>query len=310
MNQFNASTISTDEVIQVSSLGEGLKLTSKTTVELTIKKAEEFLDRKVFGPDRPLSDEHVNRLLNAMKRGTFRAEQTQIITCILDGEEYRMNGQHTCWARIHMDIDYRLPVSHLRYHAKSSEDMRMLYASIDRGKPRTKANVINAYLYDSEKFEGFTKATIARLAQGLALYAWCSNDKLHDGDEVAFLMQTEHLQISKIVGEVVKKLPSHMTRAGVYAAMFYTFSKNVKESLEFWDAVDTGANLEATDVRLKLRNHLMNHGVNNGRGAGGYKAAVSAEDMLAWSMQAWNAWREATHLRCFQPFKGERIKAK
>ena len=313
VKQFDPSSISDEEVIQVSSLGEGLKLVAKTVVELTPSKAEEILTKDVFGPDRALDEAHVNKLINAMKRGTFRPEQVQLITCTYKGKEYRMNGQHTCWARYFLgEPKYRCPVELLRYRAESEDDMRMLYASIDRAKPRTKSNIINSYLYESDAFPDYKKSVIKMLAEGLSLYLWDTNKQTkHDGDEVAFLMKTEYLELSLKVGEFFKKIQSerHLRRSPVYAAMFFTFSKNAGAAAEFWEAVRTGVNLQANDPCLRLRNHLMSHAVNAGRGGGAYKSGVPAEEMLGWCIQAWNAHREGNELKVFRSAK-ERIKPK
>src|SRR5262245_6365516 len=87
----------------VLELGEGLKLTRRGTEELSVDFATNLLNMAEFSSDRPLDDRHVARLLNAMKRGTFLPEQVQIITCTLNGKEYRMNGQHTSWARLELN---------------------------------------------------------------------------------------------------------------------------------------------------------------------------------------------------------------
>jgi hypothetical protein len=305
--QFFADDVAKDVTLPIPSLGGGLKLVKKDTINFTAQAAKDLLDPNVhetFNPDRPLSNAWVNYLLKAMKQGTFRWEQLQIIVCSYKGKLYRMNGQHTSWARINWeDAPKNIPVQILRYSARTENDMRMLYASIDRGKARSKANVINSYLFDSEHFKGYPKGAIKRLSEGLTYWLWGVKGQ-HTGDEIAFLMQTEYYDIATKVGQFFKNncqndQSKHLKRSPVIGAMFETFDKNEHDALRFWEAVRTGANLSVNDARLKLRNHLMTHSINAGRGGGTYMKNVPADDMYHWCVQAWNAFRESRTLRGF-----------
>lgn len=305
--QFDPSFLTDDEeVVPVGALGDGLALTSRRTEELDVGLAYKMLEMNVFGPDRPLDNRHVDRLVAAMKRGTFRPEQVQLIICTFDGKEYRMNGQHTCWARIYLqDEKYRCPVQVLRYRASSETDMRMLYASIDRAKPRTKANVLHSYLYESDAFDGVSKTLLKQLGEGVAFWQWgLSGTGRHDGDDVAYLLKVTHhglaMKVCHLLTDCQNLDARHLRRGPVYAAMFATFDKSEADSLKFWTAVRDGAGLDINDPRLKLRNHLQTHAVNAGRGGGSFKRSVNGEDMYSWCIQAWNAWREKVELRAFR----------
>lgn len=305
------------ESLDVTSLGDGLKLVKKDIVELDHEFATWILEIKEFCADRPLDNNHVLRLKTAMERGTFMPEQVALITCKCENVEYRMNGQHTAWARLEMPDKYRCPVSHLRYTAKTENDMRRLYASLDRGKPRDKATVVCSYMYGTEEWAGHSRSICKLLAEGLGFWLWPSGHvrKCRDGDDRAFLLMTEHMELGhKVAENIPKKMGGeerHIQRASVIAAMFATFQIDADAAADFWMAVRYGTGFaDKSDPRLVLRNALM--GSNAQRcGSDKSKKVVSSEEMYRWCIHAWNNWRSkkpTKHVRAV--LTEERPKAK
>ena len=295
--QFDRTTIIPDKPLPIESLGGGLKLTSKRTVELNHEFARWVLERPEYCADRPLRNSGVAYLLNAAKRGTFHPEWVMIITCTFDGKEYRMNGQHTCWMRLEMDEDWRCPIAHYRYHAETDDDMRRLYASIDRNNPRTNGNVSVSYLFDSEEYKGFSKRVCRAISEGIAywLYPQDSARSSHDADDRCFLLKTSHLQLGRKVAtflETCNAESKHMLRRPVIASLFATFHKAQAAATDFWQPVRDGTGFKDTeDARLKLRNQLMSSSVAVGAGAAEEKRSVKTEEMYRWCLHAWNAYR-------------------
>lgn len=299
------------EILDVTSLGEGVRLTSTDSVELTKEYATEILELADFPGERPLRQRHVDRMLDAMRRGTFRWEWVSLITCRCKesvgdkpaGTLFRMNGQHTCWARIDLDSRARAPVKMLRYTAQTEQDVRQLYASIDRGAARTKAHVIGSYLIDTDEFTGIKKKTLSVVAAGMARWLWESKDQRmrYDGDDIAFLMLTEHLVVCQTVCKFMNILREndhrHLFRAPVAAAMLAMFSKVPTKAAEFWQTVADGTGFERQDdARLRLRNYLMTTGVDVGRGSK-MDHTVDQETMYRACLTCWNAWRKDRTLR-------------
>lgn len=303
-----------DEVLDVTSLGGGLKLVETRKVNFTVKEAESLLAMKEFVGDRPLKNGHVDYLLQSMRRGTFHPELVNVIVCKHEGEIYRMNGQHTAWARIYMDSDYACQVNYLVYTAKSEDDMRTLYASIDRSSPRTRANVINSYLAGTEEFSGVKALTMRVVPMGFAMWYWKTKHERHqhDGDDVAFLLRTDQYDLARKVCSFLDKYSSrdfkHIQRAPVVAAMFATFHKAPQIALEFWVPVATGTGIEKIgDPRLKLRNALQVAAVDVGNGSHSDKKTVSQEFMYRQCIIAWNAFREGRSLQLLKAVeKGSR----
>lgn len=291
-------------IYDINSLGKGIKVRRNSTVKLNHKRAYRILDLDEFVGDRNLKNSHVNRLVTAMKRGTFRPEFVTLITCSLNGTTYRMNGQHTAWACLEMPQDWSCEVGLIEYEAKDEHDVRTLYSSIDRGSPRTKRNVINSYLAGSTEFEGIKKRTLAHLPTGFSLWFWksdCERNK-HDGDDVAFLLRTEQLSLARKVGVFLDmQLPSeqgHVFRGPVVGAMFATFERAPQIALKFWTPVSEGTGItKKSDPRLKLRTLLMQASVDSSGGGNPDIKNVSQELMYRMCITAWNAFREHRTLK-------------
>lgn len=308
----------------VCDLGNGLLLVIDVKRELTHAKASWLLQLPELrigdaSLDRPLRDDHVTRLLRHAQRGTFHPEWGQVITCICDekvgdnppGTEYRMDGQHRAWMRLYMPEDWKYNTRWLKYHAKSLEDLRLLYASIDRGAPRTPSNVINAHLAGTDQFEG-CHTWLIRLLAG-AMHVWLWEDihvrKQHDADEVAYLMQTDHADIVNAVKDYLLGCPKGtmfektIRRVPVVAAMYETFRVTGVDHRLFWDCVRDGLGEEVKglkDPRIKLHNGLRESVVGQGSDTGrtnkrdgnGRTTIVPSEGMYRWCVNCWNLWRK------------------
>ncbi len=306
--QFDMTLLDHDhDIFDIPDLGAGLKLTKKEEIDLTEDAAKGFLELADWAPDRGLDDNHVVYLKSTMERGTFMPEQVIITTCSLNRVTYRMNGQHTCWARYLLgNPKYRCVVRHHHYVAASEADVRMLYASIDRNKARTKANVIVAYLYGTKEWEGQWKDELKLLAEGMSFWKWPLDHvrKRHDGDDRAYLLQTEHNSLGRTVGAFMidsrsaGKNAFHIRRSPVVAAMFATFEKSATDSINFWTPVRDGVGLDsAYDPRLQLRNKLMSTAMNKGKGPSTGRTLASSEEMFRWCIYAWNVFRRGGQMK-------------
>ncbi|KKR80165.1 MAG: hypothetical protein UU27_C0036G0001, partial [Parcubacteria group bacterium GW2011_GWD1_40_9] len=83
------------EVLNVTGLGDGLKLVTSRKVNFTRAEAEKLLGHEEFVGERTLKNSHVDYLIQTMERGTFHPEWVNLVICKFDGKTYRMNGQHT-----------------------------------------------------------------------------------------------------------------------------------------------------------------------------------------------------------------------
>lgn len=290
-------------VMDVTALGEGLRLVSNRQVDFTREFCERGLnDWHDFPGERQLRNDRVSEYIGAMIRGTFMWEQVNIIYCTCLGKEYRMNGQHTMWARLEApDSISTRPVRLLHYNADSMEDMRTLYASIDRSMPRSKGQVVWSYLGGDDQFADYRKGVVSMVAAGLAFWHWGhdggSSSRKHDGDEIAYLMKTESARaVAQVAGFMSQKgfvitRKHFLSRQACVAAMFETFTKAHDDSVVFWTGVRDGANLGAEDARLKLRNALQASSVYT-TDSSPKNRVMSSEQMYRLCVFAWNAWRK------------------
>jgi hypothetical protein len=303
-----------EPIFDTTTIGEGYKLKQRQAVEFTPDFADKFLqfsefrvgDEKV---DRNLQDEHVVRLAREMLGGRFLWEQVNLVTCFCGGIQYRLNGQHTAWARLvaqdeGLDPKTRCPVQWLKYEAATIQDMRKLYASLDRGKGRNNNNVVVSWLAGTDEFPGYSKQLLKLLAQGVGVWQWESKHsrKLHQGDERSAMLLTTQNKLALMVGSLLKEAkPSesrHILRAPVVGAMFATFNKAQKDSIEFWQVVRDGLGVGSkSDPRHTLRNWLMTAGLAKSVAANGDNKIVTQEEMYRGCLGAWNAHRAGRDLK-------------
>ena len=199
---------------------------------------------------------------------------------------------------------WKCPVETIEYEAKSEQDMRMLYSSIDRSSPRTKANVIESYLAGSEEFKSVKTRSLRLVPQGFSLWFWATTNERnkHDGDDIAYLLKTDHYDLAIKVLALLDKLSprehKHVFRGPVVAAMLATFNKAPQIAVEFWTPVADGVGLSKRgDPRLKLRTWLLQTAVGYGRGGASSKEKVTQELMFRQCIGCWNAHREGRTLQ-------------
>lgn len=306
-----------EPIYDIASLGEGLTLKKRQTIELTPDFANSFLEHLEFTGERHLMENHVVFLARQMESASFRWELVTLATCWLEGKQYRINGQHTCWARIYaerLSKKARCPVQWLQYEAKTEQDLRQLYATFDRGKARNMGNVVVSYLSGRHELPDFTNAQLRRLAEGMAFWVWPSPEKrkLHTGDERACLLLTEYNTLAMRVGAFFKEAnvgtdAKHINRMPCVAAMFATFSKAPQIALDFWRVTRDGVGVpNKDDARYRLRNYLMTTVLASSKGPGTPDLKVeSQENMYRACLLAWNSFRTGKSVKLLRPSSTE-----
>jgi hypothetical protein len=286
--------------IDVDSLGSGDIPFTETKVKLTPKFCDRFLDElEEFEGERNKRDYWADHLASLMVRGLFRFEQVVLAMASLDGVNYRLNGQHTCWARREFadDPTYSREVRLLTYTVQNKEDIRNLYTTFDQHGKRTRGHVVTAQLVGFNGWSDVSNQMINLTSQGYPMWKWEQpmERKTHDTREIAYLLKTENIELGVKVGKFLTDTASGkdgklVRRAPVVAAMFGTWSKSGGASVDFWSAIVTGAGLSKNDPRNRLRAELLSASVGSGDQTAGKKNRTQ-EQMLRLCINAWNAWR-------------------
>lgn len=247
--------------------------------------------------ERGLSQTHCDFLAREMKNGTFIPEDVRLVVCdcLEDGKTYRINGQHTCYARVeYMPKDWQPWVRLLTFRVDTQEQLRELYSRYDRGRSRTTGNVIVARTFRTDEFPEMSSRSLKQMANGLRMFLWLEKEhRNHPIDEVADLMLTQYTDQVRKVNDIIgvrNKYSSHLSRSSVIAALFATVEKSHRGSIEFWTAVRDGEGLTKRSPQLALRDYLQSSSVSYGRGAG-RRVTVSREAMYRACIYAWNKWR-------------------
>lgn len=276
-----------------------VKTLRDTKVQLTNERAFAYLELAEFKGERDVSETHVQLLTDEMRRGRFLDDQVIISTCKLGNTVFKINGQHTCWARTNLPSTYQCAVRWIDYEASSEDQLRALYGVIDRGKARSAGHVVKSQLAGTEQFSDLWVSILPKMAAGLKFWLNPANDHSSrlTASAVASLMQSEHAQLVNQVGRFCQDnyTHTHLKRASVWAALMATYNKVPTKAIDFWQPVADGLGLtDKDDPRYRLRELLKSSSLNIGQSD---KKAIGPEDMYKVCLLAWNKWRDGEKVR-------------
>lgn len=283
----------------------GAAFVRKTMIEFDRGKAEWLLNLKVVAGERPLDNRHVEYLKTAIERGTFRPELVSLAVCRYQGDLYRVNGQHTAWARYLLPDELPCRMDLLEYEANTLEDLHALYAAFDRNKARSKRVVVSVQLKANDQFRAFKPTTLKLLPPGYTMYKWpsVSDRRTKDGEAVANAILCEDRGLALRIGGVLNSLSrtshAHLLRAPTIGAMFLTTERDEGDATRFWESVADGVGFQqADDPRNRLRAELLRMSIQSSLSThGSSKRHVSSEYMLRACLVCWNAWRGGRELK-------------
>lgn len=284
------------------------KIISDEEINLTKEAAYRFLELTTFPGERQVRENHVQFLFDEWSANRFLWQNIIIASAKIAGreEEYRINGQHTCWMRVQVHnryepLDCRVRV--MCYQVNDEEQLRTLYSVFDRGAPRTAGHIGQVMLMGTAAGDGIGKRHLSLLIAGFRLY-WSPGGP-QGGTQTSRLSINDWVGIiennySTIFNTVGRWYSGHtegsqrfMKRASVVASMLFTFEKNVQASDEFWGRVFDGVNLTSkSDPRWQLRNYLMTHGHSI---VGGLEK-ISQEEAICVCLNLWNHWRKGEEI--------------
>lgn len=282
------------------------KIISDDEVEFTKAKAFAFLELKTFDGERTVRERHVQFLFDEWAAGRFLFQNVILASARLGNDEYRINGQHTCWMRVNVPERNEPLKSTIRcmvYSVATEDQLRSLYSAFDRGAPRTVGHISRVLMMGGTTADGIPPALINQLIAGFKVYftpdKW-KREQMSINDWIGMIESN----FSTNFGLVGRFLASHCAearfskRSSVIAAMLTTFEKNVKAAEEFWVPVLNGVNLQSkTDPRYQLRRYLDSHG----HSIMGGMDKVSQEEMFCVCITQWNHWRDGNSVTTVKP---------
>lgn len=276
------------------------KIAADEEIKFTKDKASQFLELKTFEGERPVRERHVQFLFDEYGAGRFLWQNIILASARLpNGEEYRINGQHTCWMRVFIperDEPVNAVVRAMTYTVADEHQLRALYSAFDRGAPRTQAHVGKVLLMGSRVVDGIPNSTINHVLAGFRIYFTHDHHKraAMSVEEWCGMIEANHATNFNIVGRFVSMHEQDgrwVKRSAVVGAMIATFEKNVEGATEFWEGVCNGLGMSSkTDPRYLLRKYLTEHAIQSRTGL----ATTHTEEMYSVCIQMWNHYRDKT----------------
>jgi len=308
-------------VPQISAEGEfaipleelNARVVSDRSLLFTEDEAIKYIELPVFAGERDAGDSHVQYLYDEMLRKRFNWDAVTLARSDFGSDCYKINGQHTSWARLWLPRDYPSPrVRAVHYAVDSESQLKALYSSYDRAKTRSDLHLTRLELVGSDAVAGLNKNTVTRLPPGVRfwLFATRSQQKACGPAELAILITRDHAALFRLVGAFFETLDRPalelMCRQPVLAALFATFDRVPTVAPLFWQDVADGTNLVKSDARWHLRHYLTTTCLSRSAANGG-KRGVDSEEMYRMCIAAWNKWRENATVQALRP-SSKRVK--
>ena len=276
------------------------KILQDTEINLTRKRAFDFLEAEPFEGERLVREGHVQHLYDEVCAGRFVWHHVMLALAMLKGRTYRINGQHTCWMRVNIPESQdpgKCMVRQIVYEVPDEDGLRGLYSTFDRNAPRTAQHIGRVMIMGHECGANLPPTYIGGLIAGFRVF-WCGNaNNAHlrgrmSVDEIVGLIGKNYGQLFGAVGlfyQAHAREAAWVRRAAVLGAMFATFEKSVELSNEFWTPVVSGIGLpEKNDPRYQLRRWIETHTQSSGNALG---VKTSTEENYRVCVNCWNKWR-------------------
>jgi hypothetical protein len=280
---------------------DSFKLKDYTT-RLTIDRAVEYVQLPVFRGEREPGDEWAQYLLGEMVRGSFNWDLVILARCKLNGVEYKVNGQHTCWARLDVKLTNDPLVREIVYSVDTDEQLRRIYRTFDRVKIRSDPQLMQIELMGQDLDPEITKTWATLAASGLRLWKYENKESYRRArpEQISALVASPEIKpiftVVCLFGQQHSGAAASaiIKRQAVVAAMLVTFTKDPAAAATFWADIADGTNLVKGDPRWLLYNYLvrsklyMRSGVAH---ASSEHQVVNTEDMYRVCLNMWNKWR-------------------
>jgi hypothetical protein len=293
-----------DGEIPVDALG--VTLVSDRLIDFTIPQAVRYIELPVYQGERGVDQRHAQSLVDEMARGRFNWTIIIVASCLLetDGVTYKINGQHTAWARLDRPYEPSPKVREHQYKAPTVEALKALYGSFDRNKPRSDTHLTRIELVGEAAVKGLKAETITAVTRGLRF--WLFEGEAFKRVTPAVLAATitdRYANLFNTVGTFFQNIHGDknpiLKRQPVMAALCATFDKVPTVAPLFWRDVAEGTNLTKGDARWHLCQYLNKTALVASRRQQSAKV-VDPEEMYCVCLSAWNRWRDNEQVQKLQ----------
>jgi hypothetical protein len=217
------------------------QLVSTETKPLTRELATQFATMKGSPTERERNESRCKHLRAKFLAGTLIPFNWSV--AVLDGVEYRMNGQHS--SGVLNDLDGGFPEADVvvltKYDVKNKEGLAQLFRQFDdRKSSRTPVDVSGAYQGLVDQIADVPRSAAKSAIEGIAWF----NDKIEGAsvpsgdDKFALFNREQYHPFVRFIGELLSDNKAPELKApAVVGGIYATFTKNEADARSFWDLV-------------------------------------------------------------------------
>jgi len=264
-------------------------------IDLDREFAAKYLSFKEFDGERQINMRHVDYLLTQMRDGRFNWSNVNVATAEFLGETYKINSQHTQQAALALEGDWKVQVRHLHYRCRTLQELKTLYSTFDRNRPRTNSHLSHVELAGTPIAQVVSKRMLNLLGGGYCTYL---NTEMEANQRAATIQQFHDLSARIGAWDANRSVQAFrfVKRQAIVAAILATFARNtdpVSDAAadEFWSNVAEGTMLQPGSAQYSLNRYLETHFLNvqaTGKKKTAPHLVVSTEDMFRVCLRAWN----------------------
>jgi len=239
--------------------------------------------------ERPCRPWHVKWLDARLADGTFHTPHWHFAE--LDGERYRVNGQHS--SNMLLKTEHAIPPDMqaliTEWRVKTENDLADLYCIFDHQKvTRSRIDMAGAHKATHEELATVASTVCNKITSGLAYALF--DTKVPKGFSVEDRMALIHVYTDFVAWADEFMGRTWLKRMPIIAAMYTTYSSDAAEALKFWRLVrDEAATLKGHSTRM-LADFLRDYTPK--LGGRGHSRQLEPRAFYVKSLHAWNAYRQ------------------
>jgi hypothetical protein len=237
--------------------------------------------------DRKLTDEHTEKLRQAMRDDMFHTPKIAIAVCTATGEDYLVNGQHTLEA-----LSALVPLPRLTLHIERCRcatllDVADYYSTFD--SPISSRRAMDIYKQRASidpELKLLPTRLLERLVSGIALEEYGLNMFHVRVDKRAALLDTNREFVLWASGIMAREGGKLLERGPVIAIMAASWRVDKSKAEVFWAEVRDGSNTDSDSPSRRLQLFLAAKVV----ASSGSKVGLGRQDYYNKVLGFWNSF--------------------